>query len=171
MRAARRLRQIVPGRRRPITINVLLTISSERFENGKTRLGSRCNSFDKDAVAMLKLVAILAGLIFTISASAQEPTGQFGDRHTEFHGWYQSLKRPTDGASCCSDQDCRPTRWRQLHAQVEVLVNGKWCGVPVEKILPMSAPDGGAHICTPRIPTGTDPCAAPIFCVVIGSQS
>ncbi len=123
---------------------------------------------------MLKLAAVLSGLVFcfSFSASAQEQsTGQFGDRHAEFHSWYQSLKRPSDGGSCCSDQDCRPTQWRQSSTNVEVLVNGKWCRVPTEKVLPVSAPDGGAHICTPHIPVGQDPCTAPIFCVVIGDQS
>jgi len=82
----------------------------------------------------MPVCALLLLLILTTPAVAHDP--------------YSDWKLPS-GASCCSNQDCRPVRayrdpddgwWR---AQV----NGQWRPVPPSVILDRVAPDGGSHIC------------------------
>lgn len=80
-------------------------------------------------VALVFLAGMLAG-----RASAQ--TGDHGDGHALNHEWYQGLKQPGTGYSCCNNQDCRPMRaylgddglWRAF-------VDGKWETVPARVVL------------------------------------
>lgn len=98
--------------------------------------------------------------------------GQFGQGHADMHEFYKDLAQPGSLAgSCCSDRDCRATQWRLRGAFVEAKLNGKWCKMPADKILPVSAPDGQAHVCTSETMQGADPCTATVFCVVIGNGS
>ncbi len=122
----------------------------------------------RDAIARTAVLALAVGLC-TLPALAQD--GTFGQGHAELHGWYQRLHQPGNGFSCCSDQDCRPTQWRAGATAIEVKVDGTWCPVPQDRILPISAPDGQAHVCTPPIAKGQNPCTVPMYCVVIGFGS
>lgn len=118
---------------------------------------------------LVRFVVVVLGAALAGPALAQD--GAFGQGHAELHGWYQGLRQPRSGLSCCSDQDCRPTQWRTGRTAVEVKVNGTWCPVPPDRILPIAAPDGQAHVCTPPIAAGQDPCTAAVYCVVIGFGS
>lgn len=119
-------------------------------------------------------VAIAAALVLAAQdirpAPAQE--GRFSESHDRLHPWYRGLAQPgMSPGSCCSDQDCRPTQWRQGKADVEVKIDGTWCPVSQDKILPVEAPDGQAHVRTAPVPAGADPCSATVFCVVVGFGS
>lgn len=63
--------------------------------------------------------------------------------------WFQSLKQPRSGKSCCDIADCTRTRaeWRQGTWFAEIL--GKWREVPADTIVqkPPSL-DGDAYVCT-----------------------
>ena len=112
---------------------------------------------------VLCLVAALA-----IAAGARAQTGQHGEGHAENHDWYQQLKQPGTGYSCCNgtingiEGDCRPTRAYLADDGVwRALVDGRWVPVPPRVVLRQMAPDGRNHICANR--SGT------IFCFLAGS--
>ncbi len=97
-------------------------------------------------------------------AWAQENHGDHGHGHDQLHHWYKSLTQSPDGASCCSDADCRPTRIRARDDAIEVMVDGEWTVVPPSKILRVTPPDLNTHVCAPKGPWKTKP----IYCVVLG---
>lgn len=100
-------------------------------------------------------------------AQAGERHGVWGQGHDKLHYWYETLKQPGTGMSCCNDEDCRPTVSRTVGDQVQVEVNGEWATVPPDKIVKSPAPDLGSHVCAPKqaglFPKGF------IYCAVIGS--
>lgn len=64
------------------------------------------------------------------------------------HDWYGTLEQP-NGASCCSDHDCRPV---QAHMDDNgtwhAWVDGRQIDIPRERILEgITAPDGNSHLC------------------------
>ena len=62
--------------------------------------------------------------------------------------WFQSLRQPRTGMSCCSIADCRPTDFRSNGAHYEAMVEGAWREVPPETILErMENPTGHAVVC------------------------
>ena len=112
---------------------------------------------------VLCLIAMLA-----IMADARAQSGQHGVGHAENHDWYQQLKQPGTGYSCCNgtangiEGDCRPTRaYLTDEGNWRALIDGKWVIVPPRVVLQQLAPDGRSHICANR--TGT------IFCFLGGS--
>lgn len=77
--------------------------------------------------------------------------------HAENHDWYQELKQPGTGFSCCNgtingiEGDCRPTRaYVTDEGQWYALLNGRWVPVPPRVVLRQLAPDGGSHICASK---------------------
>jgi len=120
------------------------------------------------------VILIVAWSFFTASASAQEPSarlgpgGYHGQNHTENHDWYQELKQPGTGYSCCNgtvngiEGDCRPTRaYLTEEGQWRALIDGKWVMVPPRAVLKQLAPDGRSHICASR--------SGVIYCFLGGS--
>lgn len=94
--------------------------------------------------------------------------GTYGQGHAENHDWYQELKQPGTGYSCCNgttggiEGDCRPTRaYLTDEGQWRALVDGRWVLVPPRAVLKQLAPDGRSHICASR--TGV------IYCFLGGS--
>jgi hypothetical protein len=69
--------------------------------------------------------------------------------------WFESLRQPGTGASCCSIADCRIVETRRGHRGYEVRIDQTWnissafwLQVPAEKILdPRSNPTGRAVLC------------------------
>ncbi len=62
--------------------------------------------------------------------------------------WFQNLRQPQSGASCCSMSDCRPTDWRTVDDHYEARVNGAWMSVPPEVVLHQrDNPTGHAVVC------------------------
>lgn len=103
-----------------------------------------------------------------VSTGAHAQSGTHGEGHAENHDWYQQLKQPGTGYSCCNgttngvEGDCRPTRaYLTDNGDWRALIDGKWVIVPPRVVLQQLAPDGRSHICANR--TGT------IFCFLGGS--
>jgi len=62
--------------------------------------------------------------------------------------WFQSLRQPNTGISCCSIADCRQTDFRIAGSHYEAMVEGEWLMVPPDKILPRTDnPTGRAIVC------------------------
>lgn len=67
--------------------------------------------------------------------------------------WFQSLRQPDNGASCCSMADCRAVDYRLTADSYEVFIDNRWIVVPEEKILQrVDNPIGRAVVCwTPSL--------------------
>lgn len=92
--------------------------------------------------------AIAALLALAATAHAQPPP----NADPALAPWFQSLRQPGTGASCCSIADCRPTEYRTKDNHYEALIEGKWLVVPPEKVLQRTDnPTGRAVVCwTPQ---------------------
>jgi len=95
--------------------------------------------------------------------------GQHGQGHAENHDWYQQLKQPGTGYSCCNgtangvEGDCRPTRaYLNDDGQWYAQVDGRWVLVPPRVVLQQLAPDGRSHICASK--------SGMIYCFLGGSS-
>jgi len=104
------------------------------------------------------------------SAFAQDAQdGHFGHGHDQWHGdFYQRLVTPETKVSCCNLADCRPTSGRQVGDHYEVKVNGQWTPVLPSKVVKVSAPDQGFHVCAPRNFSGKP---EHLYCVVLPPES
>ena len=110
-------------------------------------------------------------LAFTFSgghrAFAQE--GHHNQGHADQHDWYQELKQPGTGFSCCNgtkngvEGDCRPTRayLNDDDGRWYALLNGRWTQIPPRVVLQQLAPDGRSHICASK--------SGMIYCFLGGS--
>lgn len=119
---------------------------------------------DWSLIALLALLAL--AVLWHALATAQPYEGRHGVGHENWHAdFYSKLMRKNTRTSCCNLIDCVPTQSRMVGDRHEVLVEGEWTPVPPETIQPVTAPDGGAHVCFPKpgahYPKGT------IFCVVL----
>ncbi len=118
-------------------------------------------------VVLLSTASIIAGS----AARAQHPPdasrdraeGQYGDGHAQNHDWYQDLKQPDTGYSCCngrsasSEGDCRPTRaYLSDDGMWYAMIDGRWVPVPPRVVLRQLAPDGRSHVCVSK--SGTIHC-------------
>jgi hypothetical protein len=89
--------------------------------------------------------------------SPGEAAGRHGQGHAENHDWYQQLKQPGTGFSCCNgttngvEGDCRPTRaYLNDDGNWYALLDGSWVPVPPRVVLKQLAPDGSSHICASK---------------------
>ena len=81
---------------------------------------------------------------------AAAPHGQHGNGHAQWHeSFYNKLQIPGSKTSCCNLTDCRPTQIRTNGDHYEIMKDGRWIKVDQSKIVKVTAPDGGAHICAP----------------------
>ncbi len=93
---------------------------------------------------------ILLGVSHVIAAPPPDADGRYS-------GWFQDLRQPGTGSSCCSLADCRMTDYRGTPQGYEALVYGRWIVVPQEKILRgITNPTGRAVVCAH--PDGTILC-------------
>ena len=83
--------------------------------------------------------------------------GRHGQGHAENHDWYQQLKQPGTGFSCCNgtingvEGDCGPTRaYLNDDGQWYAQIDGRWVLVPPRVVLQQLAPDGRSHICASK---------------------
>ena len=67
--------------------------------------------------------------------------------------WFEDLRQPGTGRSCCSIADCRPVDVRIVEDHYEAYVHNRWMSVPPDKIVHRSDnPTGRAVICwTPTL--------------------
>jgi hypothetical protein len=91
--------------------------------------------------AAASLVAIsLIGAI----ASAAPPDNADGT----LAPWFQSLRQPGTGISCCSMADCRATEYRTSAVGYEAFIDDKWLAVPADRVLDhTNNPTGRAIVC------------------------
>ena len=62
--------------------------------------------------------------------------------------WFQGLRQPGTGISCCSMADCRPTDFRTNGSHYEAMIEGEWRVVPPHVILEqVENPTGHAVVC------------------------
>ncbi len=114
------------------------------------------------ALALLFALAVLPGI-----AAAQE--GHIGHGHAQWHDqFYRGLLRNDSKTSCCNLADCRPTKVRMIEGHYEVMVDGAWITVPMDKINKVTAPDLGAHVCAP---TQVGNHKGTIYCVVLPPET
>jgi hypothetical protein len=79
--------------------------------------------------------------------------------------WFESLKQPGTGASCCSISDCRPVQYRLAPDGYEALVGSMWLHVPDDRVLRhQQNPLGRAVLCR-------SPASGTIFCFVPGPET
>jgi len=98
---------------------------------------------------------VLAGaLLLGGGAAAQTPSGRHGDGHDRHHDWYQDLRQPDTGWSCCDGGtaekpgDCRPTKaFRGEDGRYRAWDGHDWLVVPNAKVLRLPTPDRGPHLC------------------------
>jgi hypothetical protein len=91
----------------------------------------------------------VAGLACAMPAKADPPP----NADAGLAPWYQSLKQPHTGISCCSIADCRAADYRTTGDHYEVFINDKWTIVPQDKVLQhIDNPIGRAVVCwTPSL--------------------
>ena len=77
------------------------------------------------------------------------------------HGWFESLKQPGSGVSCCSIADCRPVEYRLVADGYEAYLDATWVRVPDDKVLHgLSNPVARGIVCRSPI-SGTILCFVP----------
>ena len=77
------------------------------------------------------------------------------------HGWFESLKQPGSGVSCCSIADCRPVEYRLVAEGYEAYLDAKWVHVPDDRVLHgTSNPMARGIVCRSPI-SGTILCFVP----------
>lgn len=109
---------------------------------------------------------ILLSLLLSVPVHAQE--GFQGQGHEQWHeDFYQKLVTPETKVSCCNIADCRPTQGRTTGQHYEVMINGLWVEVLPNKIVKVSAPDGGFHVCAPISFSGLP---EHVYCVVLPAE-
>ena len=115
---------------------------------------------------MLRLstgVAVLALVVAVCSPPRRGGTA--GRRRPGLAPWFESLKQPGTGVSCCSISDCRPVQYRLAPEGYEALVGSLWVHVPDDRILRnQKNPLGRAVLCR-------SPASGTIFCFVPGPET
>lgn len=98
---------------------------------------------------MIRSIVLTAGVVVAATALAKPPP----DIDYSLAPWFQSLRQPDTGVSCCSIADCRTTDYRTLGDHYEALIDDKWVRVPPEKVLQrVDNPTGRAVVCwTPAL--------------------
>lgn len=90
------------------------------------------------------MVACAAMGIFAAAAEAHPPAGA----DMSLAPWFQSLRQPGTGMSCCSIADCRPTDFRIRNGQYQAMIGGEWRPVPPSAVLRRTDnPTGRAVVC------------------------
>ena len=93
---------------------------------------------------MLRFITSAGALLIAAGALAEPPEGS----DYRLAPWYQSLRQPGTGTSCCSLADCRTTDYRTEGDNYLALINDKWLVVPPDKILERADnPTGRAVVC------------------------
>jgi hypothetical protein len=89
-------------------------------------------------------VTALAALALSVPALAAPPA----NADPSLAPWFQSLRQPGTGTSCCSIADCRMTEYRTTRSGYEALVGKKWLPVPPDRVLQHTTnPTGRAIVC------------------------
>ena len=105
--------------------------------------------------ARYSLVSLLIFAAGGLRAASPENT------NSELHGWFESLKQPGSGISCCSIADCLPVDYKMEGDGYEALIETRWVRIPGDKVLHGKPnPTGRAILCRSPI-SGTILCFVP----------
>ena len=104
-------------------------------------------------MARVLVPAMMLVLVVTIALSVRAAPPANAD--PALAPWFQSLRQPGTGESCCSLADCRPAEYRQTRNGYEAWIDGRfgvspgmWVPVPEDKILQrIDNPTGRAVAC------------------------
>jgi hypothetical protein len=124
--------------------------------------GSAAVARDREEPAVRHPAAALCSVVFMAlltagTLRAASPEGA----DPNLHGWFESLKQPQSGISCCSIADCRPVDYKMDGNGYEALIEARWVRVPDEKVLHGKPnPTGRAVLCRSPI-SGTILCFVP----------
>ncbi len=89
----------------------------------------------------------IAVVVGWLAREARAQSGHHGHGHAQHHDWYKDLRQP-DGASCCDNRDCRPTRARMTDRETWQAWDGaKWLDIPPDRVLAIRSPDNRSHLC------------------------
>ena len=106
--------------------------------------------------------AVFFPLAFLISLPADNLKAAAPEQaNPELHGWFESLKQPGSGISCCSIADCLPVDYKMETDGYEALIETRWVRIPGDKVLHGKPnPTGRAILCRSPI-SGTILCFVP----------
>ena len=105
------------------------------------------------------------GLFVLVLGLGSAPAAPPDNADPALHGWFQSLKQPGSGASCCSIADCRPVDYRLVADGYEAKLDGDWVRVPEARILHgQTNPTARAILCR-------SPVNGAILCFVPASET
>lgn len=92
---------------------------------------------------------LAAAVLIAGTAHARAPP----DADPALAPWFQDLRVPGSGTSCCSVADCRPAEYRTSGDHYEAFIDGQWLVVPPGRVLQRSDnPTGHAIVCyTPTL--------------------
>ena len=110
---------------------------------------------------MLRRSAGLAVVAVAIFLTARGDAAPPENADPALAPWFESLKQPGSGVSCCSIADCRPVEYRLAAGGYEALLDARWVHVPENRILHRTAnPLARAMVCRSPI-SGTILCFVP----------
>ena len=93
---------------------------------------------------MLRTLVLATALAIAAPALAHPPP----NADPKLAPWFESLRQPKSGASCCSIADCRPADYKMSGDHYEVKLRNEWVEVPAEKILHrLDNPTGRGVVC------------------------
>jgi hypothetical protein len=103
----------------------------------------------------------VAALMLTANSAAARPPP---DADPMLAPWFEDLRQPDTGQSCCSIADCRPADYRIVEDHYEAFVDDQWMAVPSDKVLRrLDNPTGRAVVCWTR--------TLGIMCFVTGPET
>jgi hypothetical protein len=104
------------------------------------------------AFSVVLMALLAAGALKAASPESADPS---------MNGWFESLKQPGSGVSCCSIADCRPVDYKLDSSGYEALIEARWVRIPEDKILHGKPnPVGRGVLCRSPI-SGTILCFVP----------
>ncbi len=116
--------------------------------------------FGKRVVRAASLAGLLACAMLAAPSRAAPPP----DADPAMAPWFNSLRQPGSGISCCSIADCRPVDYRVVDKHYEAYIEGEWRPVPPDKVLTRADnPTGRAIVCWTKL--------SGIMCFVRGPET
>ena len=99
---------------------------------------------------MVRNLVLVAVFALSASAAVARPPA---DADPALSPWFEDLRQPGTGQSCCSIADCRPVDFHIVQDHYEAFVDDQWMQVPPEKVLRrFDNPTGRAVVCwTPSL--------------------
>jgi len=89
---------------------------------------------------------LLAAWALWVATHAQAAPPENSDQRLA--PWYQGLKQPGSGVSCCSIADCRQVDYRVAGGHYEAMIESRWMPVPDDKVLRNTPnPTGRGVVC------------------------